>query len=212
MITDKKEQQTENKNDTTININEVNENENNEDNENNLTENNNNTETIREEINNSIREINDTNNNQRLLRRGFNIFLLHGLSPAELRNLRVLFHLSAYQQSLLRNEILDWSTEGMFAREERWLMSQFTNNQILNGDESLGINDNEFFPIMNSTNLYENLETNLALIQGIAIGFILNIFTLILLLFYRPKSKKLFGLFLGMFLSILLSLIPFILR
>ena len=209
MITDKKESQIENQNDTIININDENQNENN---ENNLNENNN-TENLREEINNTIQEINNTNNNQRFTRRGFNIFLLHGLSQRELRNLRLLFHLSAYQQSLLRNEILDWSTEGMFLREERWLMSQLTNNPILNNDEIIGINDNELFPIIDTANrIYENLESNLALLQGIAIGFMMNIFTVVLLLFYRPRSKKLLGLFFGMFISILLSLIPFLYR
>ena len=208
MITDKKEAQIENQNDTIININNENQNQNNENNENNSTENNNNR-ILTEEINNTIREINNTHNNQ--LRRGFNIFLLYGLSPTEIRNLRALFHLSAYQQSLLRNEILDWSSEGMFAREERWLMSQFNNNHILAGDEFFGINDNELFPIIDTANrIYENLESNLALLQGIAIGFMMNIFTVVLLLFYRPRSKKLLGLFFGMFISILLSLIPFL--
>ena len=210
MIADKKENQIENQNDTIININNENQNQNNENNENNSNENNNNR-ILTEEINNTIREINNAHNSQ--LRRGFNIFLLYGLSPMELRNLRVLFHLSAYQQSLLRNEVLDWSAEGMFAREERWLMSQFTNNHILSGDEFFGMSDNELFPIINSANrLYENLESNLALLQGIAIGFMLNIFTIVLLMFYRPRSKKLLGLFFGMCLSILMGLIPFLLK
>ena len=35
----------------------------------------------------------------------FNIFLLHGLLLNELRTMRILFHLSASQQSLLRGKI-----------------------------------------------------------------------------------------------------------
>ena len=44
-----------------------------------------------EQINNSMREIDNQNNNRP---RGFNIFLAHGVSPNELRTLRVIYHLS----------------------------------------------------------------------------------------------------------------------
>ena len=104
--------------------------------------------------------INDTN--PRNMRRGFNIFLLHGLSPIELRTMRLLFHLSEYQQSILRGDQLDWSEEGIFQREERWLINQLNgpllNNNINNGGNNEQDRDNE--REINNRNNYISLSIN----------------------------------------------------
>ena len=161
-----------------------------------------------EEINNAIREV-DERNMRIFIRRGFNIFLLHGLSPIELRNLRLLFHLSAYQRSLLRNETLDWTSEGMFQREERWLMSQLMDNYVLRRERNRN-NRNRMRILVRGR--YNNFEPNIAILQGLAIGFALNIFTLILLMVHRTRPKLKMGLFCGMVLSIVFVNIPFLFR
>ena len=79
------------------------------------------------------------NNYERNMGRGFNIFLSHGVGIIELRMMRLLFHLSLYQQSLQRGFQLDWSEEGMFRREERWLINQLHNSSLNNNNN----NDNE---------------------------------------------------------------------
>ena len=161
----------------------------------------------REEINNAIREV-DERNMRLFIRRGFNIFLLHGISQIELRNLRLLFHLSAYQQSLLRHENLDWTSEGMFEREERWLMSQLMDNYVIRR------NRNRTHRGMRIVvrGRYNNFESNFAILQGLAIGFALNVFTFVLLMVYRARPKLKMGLFCGMLLSIIFVNIPFLFR
>ena len=79
------------------------------------------------------------NNYDRNRGRGFNIFLSHGVGIIELRMMRLLFHLSLYQQSLQRGFQLDWSEEGMFRREERWLINQLHNSSLNNNNS----NENE---------------------------------------------------------------------
>ena len=81
----------------------------------------------REEINNNLDEINSVinqNPNRRRNARGFDIFLSHGLSPEEVRALRAIFHFSQAQQSLVSGVPLDWSNNGIYLREERWLINQ----------------------------------------------------------------------------------------
>ena len=72
----------------------------------------------------------DTNNNINLifLTRGFNQFLLYGMSPEELHTLRLLFHSAIYYQHMQRNSIIDWSQEAMLRREEEWLRAQLNSN------------------------------------------------------------------------------------
>ena len=79
------------------------------------------------------------NNYDRNRGRGFNIFLSHGVGIIELKMMRLLFHLSLHQQSLQRGLQLDWSEEGMFRREERWLINQLHNSPLNNNNN----NDNE---------------------------------------------------------------------
>ena len=93
-----------------------------------------------EEFNAVYNHISAINNNyERNMGRGFNIFLSHGVGAAELRIMRLLFHLSLHQQALQRGMQLDWSEEGMFRREERWLINQLHNSSLNNNNN----NDNE---------------------------------------------------------------------
>ena len=115
-----------------------------ENNENNINQNNDNINEgfNNEQIQQNIREVLN-NRNPRNMRRGFNIFLLHGLSNIELRTMRVLFHLSAYHQSMLRGNQLDWSEEGMLEREERWLINQLNGPLLNNNNNNNGNNNND---------------------------------------------------------------------
>ena len=136
MLVQKKENQNEN-NDVNNNINnDINNNINN----NNI--NNNNLRVV--EIGNNLGQL-LANRNPRYIRRGFNIFLLHGLSIGELRTMRLLFHLSTYQQNSILGQQLDWSQESMLLREERWLINQLNNRMFNdhNNDNNNSINDNE---------------------------------------------------------------------
>ena len=141
---------------------------------------------------------NNVESNQNILRRGFNIFLQYGLSINELRVLRLVFHLSAFRQSALRREEFDWSPEGIFQREERWLVNQFSNS-IENNEQRVDI-DNTLNSLQNMINF--NYENYYMFLLGLYIGFLFNIFSLFLLL-CRFRIKFKFGLVIGMFLSIL---------
>ena len=95
------------------------------------------------------------NNYQRNMGRGFNIFLSHGVGIIELRMMRLLFHLSLHQQSLQRGFQLDWSEEGMFRREERWLINQLHNSSLNNNNSNKNEpqeRDNEREIIINRSN------------------------------------------------------------
>jgi len=108
-----------------------------------------------EEFNAVYNHISAINNNyERNMGRGFNIFLSHGVGAAELRIMRLLFHLSLHQQALQRGMQLDWSEEGMFRREERWLINQLHNSSLNNNnnDNESQERDNEREIIINRSN------------------------------------------------------------
>ena len=198
----------------------LNENENdNDNNENNNIDNNN---MNRENIQNNIREV-INGRNPRYSRRGFNIFLLHGLSINELRTMRILFHLSASQQSLLRGEELDWTEEGMLQREERWLINQL-NGPLLNNNNNEQERDNER-EMINRNNNYSYIRLNIneddgvriryedtllnfefepiyVFLIGFCIGFIVNIFGIILF-FCRFHKRFKIGLICGIITSLI---------
>ena len=94
----------------------------------------------RDEINNNLEEVNsnsnsnsaqnnNSNQNNNGIRNhgGFDIFLSHGLNAQEIRTLRLIFHLSAAKESIINGTSLDWSPEGIYQREERWLINQISN-------------------------------------------------------------------------------------
>jgi len=126
-----------------------------------LNQNNNNqdNEVNREEINNNLDELNenqnqnnDQNNNQRR-NGGFDVFLSYGLNPEEVRTLRLIFHVTAAQESIMTGIPLDWSAEGIYQREERWLINQINGimNRSRNGE---GSNNNYISLKYNSIILY----------------------------------------------------------
>ena len=178
----------------------------------------------RDNIQNNIREVID-GRNPRYSRRGFNIFLLHGLSLNELRTMRILFHLSASQQSLLRGEDLDWTEEAMLQREERWLISQL-NGPLLNNNNNneeqerdneretiirnnnntyirLNINENDGVRIRYEETLFNfEFEPIYAFLIGFCVGFIVNFFG-IFLFFCRFHKRFKIGLIWGIITSLL---------
>lgn len=178
----------------------------------------------RAEIRNNIREV-INGNNPRNMRRGFNIFLLHGLSNVELRTMRILFHISSYQQSMIRGTELDWSEEGMYQREERWLINQLNNpifNNANNDNDNGQERDNER-EMINRNNNYIRLNINeeneirrryidnlinfefepgYLFLIGFCVGFLVNIFGIFLFL-CNFKTRFKIGIICGMILSMI---------
>lgn len=183
---------------------------------------NNNNNINRENIQNNIREV-INGRSSRYSRRGFNIFLLHGLSLDELRMMRIFFHLSAFQQSILRREDLDWSEEGMLQREERWLINQL-NGPLLNNNNNeqegdiereiiirnnnnnyirLNINEDDRVTIRYEDTLFNfEFESIYIFLIGFCIGFIVNVFG-ILLCFCRFHKRFKIGLIWGIITSMI---------
>ena len=145
--------------------------------------------------------------------------------------MRFLFHFSIFQQSLLRGVELDWTEEGMYQREERWLINQlnnplFNHNYNINDENEqerdnetemnnrnnnyirLNINDNENDQIrriyIDLVNV--NYEPNYLFLMGFCTGFLANIFGIIFLLCnFNPRFK--IGIICGMIISIFFFLI-----
>ena len=186
---------------------------------------NNNNEINSEEINNNLEEVNsnsnsnsaqnnNSNQNNNGIRNhgGFDIFLSHGLNAQEIRTLRLIFHLSAAQESIINGTSLDWSPEGIYQREERWLINQISNiyNPNRNREDShnqyisLNINEGALFSGGNNLLLFYDNEFNerFAFMLGFFVGFLTNIFG-ILILFCRFKAYFKFGVVCGIILSIL---------
>lgn len=181
--------------------------------------------TENEEINNSIREIDSQQNNPNNIPRGFNVFLSYGISPQELRTLRMLYHLSILHNSIFNNRNIDWSAQAMYQREENWLRAQMNRNlqNSLRNRNAIILRN----PRNNSITLYvshgygnrfarrrfvrnHSYEPNANFLQGFMFGFILNIFSLCILMISRPSIKFRIGLIFGMLLSCCVTL-PFLL-
>ena len=181
--------------------------------QNQTVENTQNNEINREEINNNLEEINSNANNQNNSQRnnggGFDIFLSHGLSTEEVRTLRLIFHLAAAQESFMNGTPLDWSVEGIYQREERWLINQLNtmfNRNINRNNNYISLNVNES-PLFNERNnfsiFYEEQATfRYIFVIGILVGLITNVFG-ILLLFCRFRSVFKLGLICGIILSVI---------
>ena len=190
--------------------------------------------TENEQLNNSIREINNHQNNPNNIPRGFNIFLSHGISPNELRALRILYHLSTLHNSIVNHRNMDWSAQAMFQREENWLRTQMSQNHNIQNNINYNRNSNRNRnaiilrnPRNNSITLYishgnfnrfrqrryyrnNTYEPNINFLQGFIFGFVLNIFALCIMLISRPRPKFKIGLVFGMILSISITF-PFML-
>ena len=180
----------------------------------------------REEINNNLEEVNSNNtnpnnsnqnnennqaNNRIRNHGGFDIFLSHGLNAQEIRTLRLIFHLAAAQESIINGTALDWSPEGIYQREERWLINQIngiynrnrnrdSNNQYI----SLNVNDGGLFYGGNNLMLfYDNqFDERFSFMLGFFVGFLTNVFGF-LILFCRFKAFFKLGVICGMIISIL---------
>ena len=187
---------------------------------------NNNNDINREEINNNLEEVNSNNtnpnnsnqnnennqaNNRIRNHGGFDIFLSHGLNAQEIRTLRLIFHLAAAQESIINGTALDWSPEGIYQREERWLINQIngiynrnrnrdSNNQYI----SLNVNDGGLFYGGNNLMLfYDNqFDERFSFMLGFFVGFLTNVFGF-LILFCRFKAFFKLGVICGMIISIL---------
>ncbi len=175
-----------------------------------------------EEMNNSIREI-DNNNHQNP--RGFNIFLAHGLSPNELRTIRILYHLSYLHNNIANNRNVDMSPQAMFQREENWLRTQMNNNRSIrnnyhnnyyrrniiirnprNNTITLYVNNNNLDGIRQRRFYrHAHYEPNILFLQGFIFGLVLNVFTLCIIMVTRPRTKFKIGLMLGMLLSMCIT-------
>ncbi len=178
----------------------------------------------RDEINNNLEEVNsnsnsnsaqnnNSNQNNNGIRNhgGFDIFLSHGLNAQEIRTLRLIFHLAAAQESIINGTALDWSPEGIYQREERWLINQINGiyNRNRNSDNnnqyiSLNVNDGGLFYGGNNLMLfYDNqFDERFSFMLGFFVGFLTNVFGF-LILFCRFKAFFKLGVICGMIISIL---------
>lgn len=187
---------------------------------------NNNNDINRDEINNNLEEVNSNNtnpnnsnqnnennqaNNRIRNHGGFDIFLSHGLNAQEIRTLRLIFHLAAAQESIINGTALDWSPEGIYQREERWLINQINGiyNRNRNRDNnnqyiSLNVNDGGLFYGGNNLMLfYDNqFDERFSFMLGFFVGFLTNVFGF-LILFCRFKAFFKLGVICGMIISIL---------
>ena len=187
---------------------------------------NNNNDINRDEINNNLEEVNSNNTNQNNSNQnnennqannrirnhgGFDIFLSHGLNAQEIRTLRLIFHLAAAQESIINGTALDWSPEGIYQREERWLINQINGiyNRNRNRDNnnqyiSLNVNDGGLFYGGNNLMLfYDNqFDERFSFMLGFFVGFLTNVFGF-LILFCRFKAFFKLGVICGMIISIL---------
>lgn len=171
-----------------------------------------------EQINNSMREIDNQHQNNNIPR-GFNIFLAHGISPNELRTLRIIYHLSYIHNNIANNRIIDLSPQAMFQREENWLRTQM-NNMRNNSNYNYRRNIMIANPRNNTITLYVNhnsmnnrfrqrghyrqynYEPNINILHGFLFGLILNIFSIFIFMINTPRPKFKLGVLLGMILSI----------
>jgi hypothetical protein len=161
-------------------------------------------------VNNNNNE--NTNTNAMLtINRGFNRFVLYGVSPNEIAMIRLFFHSSMYQRSIQHNITLDWSREGILEREEMWLRSQSNNLRLNDHHHHNRNNNNTTLRLTRRYNRYD--ETNVAFVKGFLLGFILNIFGIIFMILVRNLSIKFkCGFHLGILMSISCCIIPYLLH
>ena len=162
------------------------------------------------QINQSINDINERNNE--ILQRGFNRFLNYGITIQELHLLRFLFHSAMYQQSRINGIQFEWTLQSMIEREENWLRSQIrNNNNDFRGNRYISFivrNDFDNYRLRRRRN-FDN-EPNFSFFQGVLIGFLLNVFTIFFLIVFRFRPKFKMGLQVGMIMGICILVIPYL--
>lgn len=151
---------------------------------------------------------NNTNENANTIitiNRGFNRFLLYGVSPSEIAMIRLFFHSSMYQRSIHHNIQLDWSRESILEREESWLRSQSSNMRSSHHRNNS--------PVLRMVRHHSRFnDTNTSFLKGLLLGFLLNIFGIIFILLIRNLSPTFkCGFQLGIITSIFCGLIPYLL-
>ena len=163
-----------------------------------------------EQVNNSINQMHNNNINQNINvynLQGFNIFLQYGFSQDEVRRLRMLYHLSAFRNSIANGRNFDLSLNAMYERENNWLRNTNNNN---NNNYNNNYNRGNIVRIRMNNHGSRRFryfrmnrhEPNISFFQGFVFGFVLNIFSLFILMIvrYRPKFKL--GVMLGMIFSV----------
>ena len=160
-----------------------------------------------EQVNNSINQMHNNNINQNINinnPQGFNIFLQYGFTQDEVRGLRMIYHLSALRNSIANGRNLDLSSNAMYQRENNWLRNVNNNNNINYNNRGnivrIRLNNDNGFRRFRYNRIYRH-EPNINFLQGFLFGFVLNIFSLFILMIvrYRPKFKM--GVMFGMILS-----------
>ena len=161
-----------------------------------------------EQVNNSINQMHNNNINQNINinnPQGFNIFLQYGFTQDEVRGLRMIYHLSALRNSIANGRNLDLSSNAMYQRENNWLRNVNNNNNINYNNRGnivrIRLNNDNGFRRFRYNRIYRH-EPNINFLQGFLFGFVLNIFSLFILMIvrYRPKFKM--GVMFGMILSV----------
>ena len=159
-----------------------------------------------EQVNNSINQMHNNNINQNINNpQGFNIFLQYGFTQDEVRGLRMIYHLSALRNSIANGRNLDLSSNAMYQRENNWLRNVNNNNNINYNNRGnivrIRLNNDNGFRRFRYNRIYRH-EPNINFLQGFLFGFVLNIFSLFILMIvrYRPKFKM--GVMFGMILSV----------
>ena len=161
-----------------------------------------------EQVNNSINQMHNNNINQNINinnPQGFNIFLQYGFTQDEVRGLRMIYHLSALRNSIANGRNLDLSSNAMYQRENNWLRNVNNNNNINYNNRGnivrIRLNNDNGFRRLRYNRIYRH-EPNINFLQGFLFGFVLNIFSLFILMIvrYRPKFKM--GVMFGMILSV----------
>ena len=159
-----------------------------------------------EQVNNFINQMHNNNINQNINinnPQGFNIFLQYGFTQDEVRGLRMIYHLSALRNSIANGRNLDLSSNAMYQRENNWLRNVNNNNINYNNRGNIvriRLNNDNGFRRLRYNRIYRH-EPNINFLQGFLFGFVLNIFSLFILMIvrYRPKFKM--GVMFGMILS-----------
>ena len=163
-------------------------------------------------INNNNNNTNENTNTIITINRGFNRFLLYGVSPNEIAMIRLFFHSSMYQRSIQHNITLDWSREGILEREEMWLRSQ-NGAMRLSSNHRTTNNNNNHSTLRVTRRYYRFSDVNAAFVKGFLLGFILNIFGIIFMILVRNLSITFkCGFQLGILTSISCCLIPYLLH
>ena len=164
-----------------------------------------------EQVNNSINQMHNNNPNININnQQGFNIFLQYGFTQDEIRGLRMIYHLSTLRNSIANGRNLDLSLNAMYQRENNWLRNNNDNNNANNANYRNNNRGNIVRIRMTGNNGFRRWrylrinrhEPNISFFHGFLFGFILNIFSLFIVMMVRHRPKFKLGVMLGMLISV----------